>query len=502
MHGFGRILAISLLAGTIVSPASHARDATGTGAGPSLDAIFQKWNKPNSPGCAVGYVRGGAPPVTRFYGFADLEHDIEINADTVFEAGSVSKQFTAASILALAEQGKLALTDDVRKYVPELRDYGPPLTIDQLLNHTSGLRDWGEIEAIAGWPRTSRIYALDDVLDIAARQKNLNYTPGSAYSYTNTGYSLLAIIVQRVSGDSLAEFTRKKFFTPLDMSHTQWRDNFRRVVKHRAIAYKAIKDGYEQDMPFENAYGNGGMLTTIGDLLKWNADLNAGKLGSFITTELQRPSKLSNDQQISYARGLMVESYRGVREIAHSGTTAGYRAWLARYPDSQLSIALLCNAGNAETRELARAVADLLLPSSPALGGMTTKAEQLAKRAGKFVSQSVTGDAIKARLKKPWLPAPGDLQKMVGTYTSDEALATYEISLKDGNLIATPKSRRSAAVTLTPTVVDTFQIGDEERAFHFLRNAKGDIDRFEASSERVYALPFQRLSVIGSPPPL
>ena len=202
-----------------------------------VEDMYTGFNREGSPGCAVGIEQGSQPALIRAFGSADLEHRIPITAATVFEAGSVSKQFTAAATLLLVSQGKLALTDDVRKYLAELPDYGTPITIDQLLNHTSGLRDWGDVEAIAGWPRGSRIYSLADVLDISSRQRQLNYRPGSEWLYTNTGYTLLAIIVQRVSQLSLAEFTRQNFFIPLGMQHTQWRDNFKRIVPDRAVAY-------------------------------------------------------------------------------------------------------------------------------------------------------------------------------------------------------------------------------------------------------------------------
>ena len=183
-----------------------------------------------TPGCAVGVAEKGKPPVLRGYGSADLEHAVPVTPETIFEAGSVSKQFTAAAILLLVEDGKIALSDDIRKYLPEMPAYEKPVTVDMLLSHTSGLRDWGSVMDIAGWPRTSRVYTPVEVLQIATRQKALNYTPGEAYSYTNTGYNLAAWIVLRVSGYSLADFTKLRIFEPLGMTHTSWRDNYRRVV--------------------------------------------------------------------------------------------------------------------------------------------------------------------------------------------------------------------------------------------------------------------------------
>ncbi|MBZ5606346.1 MAG: beta-lactamase family protein [Acidobacteriia bacterium] len=203
-----------------------------------VDRIFLRYHKTDSPGCAVGASIEGAPVLSAAYGMADLEHDVPLTPASIFEAGSVSKQFTAAAVLLLAQQGKLSLEDPVRKYIPEVPDYGKPLTIRHLLNHTSGLRDWGSVEGIAGWPRTTRVYTHAQVLEIIGRQRELNYDPGAEYSYTNSGFNLLAILVGRVSGKPFVDFERDAIFHPLDMSSTQWRDDFQRIVKNRAIAYQ------------------------------------------------------------------------------------------------------------------------------------------------------------------------------------------------------------------------------------------------------------------------
>ena len=201
-----------------------------------VDAVFSRWTT-QTPGCAVGVAQGGKPILEKSYGMADLEHDVANTPDTIFEAGSVSKQFTAAAVLLLAQEGKLSLDDPARKYLPELPDYGAPLTIRHMLQHTSGLRDWGEIEAIAGWPRTTRAYTHAHVLDIVSRQKSLNFPSGTQWSYSNTGYNLAAIIVSRVSGKPFAEFSQERIFEPLGMTQTSWRDDYTRIVKGRAIAY-------------------------------------------------------------------------------------------------------------------------------------------------------------------------------------------------------------------------------------------------------------------------
>ncbi len=446
-----------------------------------VDVIFQRWNRADVPGCALGVEHETAPHLFRVYGSADLEHGVMIDSNTVFEAGSVAKQFTAASVLMLVEHGKLGLDDNVRKYIPELPDYGTTITVAQLLSHTSGLRDWEGVAEIAGWPRTTRLYTQKDVLEIAARQKSLNFRPGTEYSYSNTGYVLLAIIIERVSGESLAEFTREQLFEPLGLVHTHWRDDFRSVVKGRAVAYDADPNGYHQFMPFDDVIGSGGLLTTAGDLLTWNHALDAGKLGGFVTTELQRESMLADGRTIPYARGLKISSESGLREIWHDGETAGYRAFLARYPAQQVSIALLCNAGEeVDATALGSKVVDLLLPAADAhshAGPESAAAPpgQLGPYAGayfsvrtaiqmrlevkngglqrvsdgdrfspvapgkfkdldstvtftgydRFVRDFIDGRRAEFQRVRVWHPRPDELSSLAGRYRSEEALATY-----------------------------------------------------------------------------
>jgi CubicO group peptidase (beta-lactamase class C family) len=551
MQGLGKKLGTRFVSAAVMalSFAGGAQSADAPDIGHAVDSIFQDMGKPDAPGCAVGVQQGGAQPILRGYGSADLEHNAVITPATVFEAGSVSKQFTAASILMLAGEGKLALNDDVHKYIPELPDYGERITIDELLSHTSGLRDWGDIEALGGWPRTSRIYTLKDVLDVAARQKQLNYKPGTAYSYTNTGFNLLAIIVERVSSKTLAQFSHERLFEPLKMSHTQWRDDFRRVVKDRAIAYQQ-KDGVSRQlMPFEDAYGNGGLLTTVGDLLRWNAALTEGELGSFVTTEIQRQTHLDTGHSIAYARGLFVETYQGVREIAHGGATAGYRAWLGRYPDQHLSIAVLCNTGNANAPLLAHKVAALFLPAEPASPPIVPPTQDPATRAGLYVDlrmgmplrlevrsgalsivdgpalvalsptefragttifrfqgddrvtrETADGDILEYRRTPVWQPTSRDLMSFAGEFKSEEAMASYRVTIKNNAVIIAPEDRLGEELILHPIFADSFEFADDNVAgvLHFSRDSKGKVSGFEMSDPRVRALGFHRIG--GSSP--
>ena len=451
----------ALLAGALAPAAARTQRADGLGT--AVDAIFRPVAGAARPGCAVGVSRAGTPVLERAYGMADLEHDVANTPTTVFEAGSVTKQVTAGAVVLLAQEGKLSLDDDVRRYVPELPDYGARITLRHLLNHTSGLRDWGSVAALAGWPRTSRVYTNDLALRIAARQRTLNYPPGAHYSYTNTGYNLLALIVGRVSGTPLAEFTRARFFAPLGMTRTSWRDDFTRVVKARAVAYAPAGGGtWRMDMPFENAHGNGGLLTTVSDLLRWTRNLETGAVGGAgWTAEMHRPGRLTDGRVLSYASGLVVAPWRGVPEVAHSGATAGYRAFVSRYPAQGVAVAVLCNDASAGAPGLAHAVAEV------ALG------DALAPRPADGVAPAPVSGAAAARLAGRWRGTrEGQLLRLV---VQDGGLRTGSGT----PVVAVDAHRyRLGAPGGSELETDSSTVADGRPALR-LRRADGDTERLE-----------------------
>ncbi len=313
---------------------------------------------PQNPGCQLSISRNGQVIFSKAWGMADLEHNIPLSAQSIIEAGSVSKQFTAAAILLLEQQGKLSLEDDVRKYIPELPDYGYPIKLRHMMRHTSGLRDWGSIAFLTGWPRSTKFYANGDALEIMARQKQLNNKPGAEFIYSNSNYNLFAIIVQRVSGMSLADFTRKYIFEPAGMTHTQWRDTPNRIVHNRAIAYALTANGFETNMPNEYVYGNGGLLTTTEDLLKWNDFYLQGKLGTASLLSKQiKTEPFNNGLMGDYGAGLFIQSVMGQPVITHSGATASYRANLETFPELHLSIAWLSNSSQFDSSKTNVAIA-------------------------------------------------------------------------------------------------------------------------------------------------
>ncbi len=296
---------------------TNAQSWTDTAA--MIDKIFSRYSI-ESPGAQLAISRNGEIIYSSVRGMANLEYKVPLTKTSKIEAGSVSKQFTAAAILLLQQQGKLSLNDDIRKHIPEIRDYGTPITIRHLMNHTSGLKDWGSIAEITGWPRGTKTYNNDNALQIISQQKTLNNKPGDEYIYSNTNYTLLTIIVDSISGSDLPAFTKKYIFDPAGMKNTEWRDNYKKVVPNRAIAYNKSGANYLTDMPNEYVYGHGGLLTTAEDLLAWNHFYLNGKLGnpSLLLNQVAT-APFNNGRHHNYAAGLVVDSANGWAVITHSG---------------------------------------------------------------------------------------------------------------------------------------------------------------------------------------
>lgn len=392
---------------------------------------------------------------------------------TMVEIGSVSKQFVAAALVVLEQDGKLDLDDPVSKYLPEFpefRDLGGPVTIRHLLQHTSGLRDHYDLFALLGRPYGTVAHTNAEVLELMSRQRTLNFPVNTRYLYSNSGYTVAAILVEKVSGQSLQEFTRARLFLPLGMPRAQWRMDFRAIVPDRAFAYRSAPAGWQQDYPFSNLYGAGGLITTVDELLRWTAALHAGRVGAGTTlTTMATPATLLDGSRTEYGLGLMVRDWRGVREIAHSGSTAGYRAYLAHYPDVGLSVAMQCNAGNTDYVELGRRFAAVFL------------ADRLAP-------------------EPPRAPAPPPRRVAVeldaatraaldGHWTDAETGATVRVESSDrGILLRVP---RSPVVSFSALTADSLQAGGD-RAIGIERDASGRIAAFRYHNGRVLNIRFTK----------
>lgn len=430
-----------------------------------------------APGCAVGVSLDGRSIYQKAFGLAEMEFGIPNRPETIFESGSVAKQFVAASIVLLAIDGKVNLDAPARQYIPELPDYGTPLTVRHLLNHTGGVRDWGSVLALTGVGRGDRVVSQELALDVTLRQRALDFKPGAEYSYSNSGYTLLTEIVERVSGQSLAEFTDSRFFTPLGMTHSSWRLQYQKLVPGRAQAYgRQVNSPWRLAMPFMDVYGNGGMLTTVGDWLRWNAMLDSRSLGSALVDSLETRGVLNDGTTIPYALGITVNSYRGLRQVAHSGSTAGYSTYLARYPGLKLSVAVLCNGTGLGPTAIAHDIVDGVLP--PPLPTASVAANPP-------VAPAAAGDA--------WKPSGTELASMAGVWYSDEADATFTVIVEEGSLFLT--QRPALRVPLWPQTVDHFTRGPNAGfPVWFTRDATGKVTTMHMGGPRMRDMPFTRVA--------
>jgi CubicO group peptidase (beta-lactamase class C family) len=331
------------------------------------------------------------------------------------------------------------------------------------------------------------------VLDILSRQSALNFTPGQQYSYSNSGYNLFAVIVERVSAMPFADFSKRFIFEPLGLSNTQWRDDYTRIVKNRSVAYASRGAGeFAQDMPFENVHGNGGLLTSVGDLLKWTHNLETGQLGgpTFLAM-MHRRGVLNNGDTITYAGGLMLGEYRGNAEVSHTGSTAGYRAFLARYPDRKVAVAVLCNVGSVNPASVGHSVADIFVPdarpaaaSTPASRAAGTGAAARAGGAGR------AGAAGRGGAAAAYAPSPEEMNALIGEYYSSDAEVTYNIVVENGRLYL--RRRPDARFPLNPVAADEFS-GAGFQSIRFLRDASGRVSQLSVRQDRVFDLRFNRV---------
>ncbi len=327
------------------------------------DAVFDEWDTPGSPGCAASVIRDGAIVYKRGYGMANLEYGIPITPASIFHVASVSKHFTAMGILLLAQEGKLSLDDDVRKHVPEVPDFGETITLRHLIHHTSGLRDQWSLLLMAGWRWEADVVKQEDVLDITSRQKALNFAPGDEYLYSNTGYTLLAVVIERITGTTLREYAEARLFDPLAMKSTHFHDDHQMIVPNRAYAYAPKDDGgLIISIPDFDVVGATSLFTTVEDLARWDRNFYTARVGGRdVMEEMHVRGRLNDGTEIPYAVGLVHGQYRGLDTVSHGGADAGYRSHFLRFPIQRFSTAILCNFPSSNPGRLARKVADVYL---------------------------------------------------------------------------------------------------------------------------------------------
>ncbi|MEP6495168.1 MAG: serine hydrolase domain-containing protein [bacterium] len=447
-----------------------------------IDAVFARYASLDAPGCAAGVFQDGRVVMAKGYGAANIEYGIPLSGSTPMIMGSVSKQFTAASIALLVQDGRISLDDDVRKYLPELPDYGKKVTIDNLVHHTSGLRDFWALAEAAGM-RLDDGYTVSDVLALAARQHHLNFDPGAEYNYSNTGYVALGEIVRRVSGKSLRAFAGERIFTPLGMTISHYHDDHNQPVRGRAFAYSPVPGpggGWRINIWNNDIVGQGGLMTTVEELQKWDENFYTGTVGgpAFLARQLER-GRLTNGTQLAYAFGLEVGEYRGLRMVEHSGSTGGYRTDITRFPDAHTSVVTMCNVSTADAVGMAHRVADVVL------GARFTK--PVPAPAARSAAQQ---GAPTIRVAAPALLSFG------GRYYSDELDATFILTpITDGLLL---HRAHAGPDTLRATDAHTFRGGGV--TLRFDANAPsnaGAAQAFALENGRARGIEFIRASSTG-----
>jgi len=541
-----RIAVIALLAGTT----AHAQDTT-----QEIDKIFD-WATSTTPGCACAVAQNGKTIASRGYGSADLERGTPITPDTRFDAGSVQKQFVAASILLLVQEKRIALTDDVRRYIPELPDYVHKVTIDHLLTHTSGLRDWNAILPLS----REKVDALSAIV----RQRSLNFVPGDEWGYTNSGNVLAREIIVRVSEMPFSEFSRKRLFEPLGMKSSSYHENMRDVVPNRAIAYQKTKDGYKMAMLIDEERGGGGLLTTPSDLIVWNNALATNKLGKFVSEKLHERTTLNNGRKLEFARGVIVDSQRGIPYFWHSGSADGYKSYLIRFPKEELSIAIMCNSGDGtDLSDFVRQMFNIVVPVAEgeidedpnppvAAEGVDVASLDLNSRAGLFLCEkgddpiqlvvqgqnlrvaggpalvaeakdrfkrwgnqtqfmsadefelhfvspdelelrSMEGKITRYRRAQPYTPTADDLNAIAGRYESDELGSVFVFKAGESGLVGCVEHHGpERSVQFKPIDRDTFQFS--RMMLRFQRDKAGKVVGLDYSNPAMRHVQFTRLS--------
>jgi CubicO group peptidase (beta-lactamase class C family) len=404
-----------------------------------VDELFTQWDKPDSPGCALAIVRDGEIIYKRGYGMANLEYNIPISPNSVFDIGSTSKQFTAMCIALLARQNLLSLGDRLQQFIPEIPQYDRPIAIRQLIHHTSGLRDYTDLWDVAGITYGNH-YSDEDILALIARQKSLNFQPGTEWRYSNSGYFLLAQIVKRVSGKSLKIFAEDNIFAPLGMKSTHFHDDFREIVKNRADGHLPKEGGgFQIEMSLQNVVGAGGLLTTVEDLSLWDRNFYCNQLGGYgqdLIEQITTPAKVKNNE-LAYAFGLSIGKHRGSKILSHSGSWKGYRSQMIRFPDRHFSVICLTNLEPVIPHWLALQIADLYLEhefteaakiyASSLVQSIDLPVTELENKVG-FYRSATTGNIREIEIKNEML-----VMRIVPLEYQLLPIAANQFRLLDGN---------------------------------------------------------------------
>ena len=440
-----------------------------------VDQLFAEWNRSDSPGAALAVTRDGDIIYKQGYGTTNLEYDIPITTGTIFDIASVSKQFAGFAIATLSHEGKLSLDDDIRMYLPDVSDFGNTITIRHLLHHTSGLRDWVQSLVIAG-DMMDDVISFKHILKMARHQKTLNFEPGTEFLYSNTGYNLLAEIVEKVTGDSFREWTDTHIFKPLAMTNTHFHDDYQMILKNRAYSYQTDEnDRFKHAVNNTTALGSSSLCSTVEDLAKWILNFDDVRIGGqTVIEQMHQRGVLNNGEQIDYAFGLSISEYRTLRTVGHSGSWRGFRSHLMRFPDQKFGVVILCNLDTFNPLSLAEKVAGLYL--TDALAPVEVSASEKAAEPAEDVKS------------EPLVPE--QLTEFEGDYYTEELDTTYTIGVRGDGLVA--QHRRHDDILLT--YADGHFRGNAWffPEIHFIRDDTGRVTGFKLTGNRVRNLHFEK----------
>lgn len=429
-----------------------------------IDSLFSKYNS-KTAGVSVAIVKDGEIIFEKGYGSANLEYDIAISPQTIFHIASVSKQFTTFAIFLLEKEGKISFDDDIRKYIPEMPVYEKPITIKHLCSHTSGLKDQWALLTLAGW-RMDDVITTEQILKVISKQKELNFTPGTQFKYSNTGFTLLSEIVKRVSGKSFAEFTKENIFAPLKMNNTQFYDDNNRIVKNRAYSYGVNNGIYEKRNLNYSTVGPTSLFTNVEDMSRWALNFEKplvgdeallNKFNQISTLDNKGPAILAviDGETIYHLKGQFKRNYKGLNIYNHTGSDAGFKSFLGRFQDNKLSIVLLSNDENFVAYKTGMEIAEFYLADKFKKRDIKDKKEEVIEEKPKFVNSA-------------------NLKDFEGEFQNDDLASLFTVKVINGNLTMT--HNRLSDVLLTEVEKDKFSGEITFSAqISFLRNIKGKI---------------------------
>jgi CubicO group peptidase (beta-lactamase class C family) len=447
-------------------------EAIATDPAKRVDQIVAAMIPPDGPGATIAVMKDNEVVYSKGFGHANLEYDIHNTPKTVFHVASVSKQFTAFAIALLADEGKLSIHDDIRKYLPELHNFGAPITINHLVHHTSGLRDQWNLLAMAGW-RLDDVITRKQILRLISKQRELNAQPGDEFNYCNTGYTLMAEIVSRVTGTPFPQWMHTNVFEPLEMKSTLFYDDHEKLVTDRAYSYYLKDTTYKKSvLSYANA-GATSLFTTAEDLMKWSSNFETMKVGNpNVMAMMEEKFMLKKGDTINYAFGQDISMYKGLKIAAHGGADAGYRTFLVRFPEQRFAIAVFSNLASFSPGGLSYAIADVYLADSYREEPHKEEPPRPEEKPEPFNAEQVK------------------LNDYTGTYYSEELETFYEFEVVNDTLVV--HHQRHDDFKIWPKAQDVFSsnvwwMGD----LRFTRNGSR-VDGMKASNGRVKNLDFRK----------